>query len=104
MMLVSSSAVLAKARRRVRLVRVFQNQYSQPEYHIVGIVSDAAWLMDVLDSGTQIQPLGGMHAIENLARIFRAVDRERPESCRVHLGFDSRDTAVDVSGADGEAD
>jgi hypothetical protein len=60
--------------------------------------------MDVLNIRPQFQPVGGMHAIENLRRVFRALDTDRSKPSRVLLVFDSCDAAVDVRAADGEAD
>ena len=45
-----------------------------------------------------------MHAIENLRRVFRALDTDRSNPSRVLLVFDTRDAAVDVRAADGEPD
>src|ERR1700678_101751 len=60
--------------------------------------------MDVLDIRPQLKPIGGMHAIENLRRVFRALDTDPSKPSRVLLAFDSCDAAVDVRAADGEAD
>jgi len=50
--------------------------------------------MDVLDVDADLAP-GGMHAIENLAQIFRALGPRAARACAFSC-VDSRDTAVEV--------
>src|ERR1700678_3608181 len=60
--------------------------------------------MDILDVGTHLQPLSRVHAVENLAHVFRALYTDRSESSTVLLAFDRRDAVVDVRAAYGETD